>query len=83
MFKRLKFAWAALKGEPYKTTSNTFVFPERLVQLINFQDKIIALDSEGRLYEMRPDYSGFMVIQLITENPIGNYKYNYKFVNER
>jgi hypothetical protein len=68
LVKRLKFAWKAFLGEPYKVDSNQFVFPERIVQLLNFHDKIIALDDVGRLYEMRQDYSGFMVIELIHEN---------------
>lgn len=70
LIKRLKFAWSAFKGEPYKVDDNSFVFPERIIQLINFRDNIVALDSTGKIYELRSNYSGFMVCSLIADNPV-------------
>lgn len=70
LLKRFKFAYRAFKGEAYQCGDDRYIFPNRIVQLMPWRDTIVALDSQGRIYEMRDDYSGFKTIQLVLDNII-------------
>jgi len=72
-WKRLKFAWSAFKGNPYKTSDSYYQFPYRIVQLLAYHDFIIGLDSEGNLYEIRTDFNKFPSVQLMMWNPVKKY----------
>lgn len=72
-WKRLKFAWSAFKGIPYKDSDSSYQFPNRIVQLITFQDFLIALDCQGNMYEIRTDFNGFPSVQLMMWNPVKKY----------
>lgn len=67
LIKRLKFAYRAFKDEPYRCSDNRYIFPERIVQLLAWRDSIVALDSLGRIYELRDDHSGLMTIQIVNK----------------
>ena len=71
MRKRLKLAWRTLWGTYDGTPANPW--PPKIAQMINFQDAILAVDSEGRIWRMRPDYdcrSPLLMIELLMENPV-------------
>lgn len=74
-WKRLKFAWSAFKGIPYKDSDSSYQFPNRIVQLITFQDFLIALDCQGNMYEIRTQYDGTTTIQRYMSNPLSKILY--------
>ena len=72
--KRLKQAWRALCGEYLFSPKKIYVGihpgrPERWVQLLNYQDKIIALTGEGDLWVIEPGHDGNFVYQFLMKGP--------------
>lgn len=70
MINRIKLAWYAfrhgiIKSDYLYPTYN----PNKFVQLLNHQDVILALDAEGKLWQMRRDYDGFFTVQFLLESP--------------
>ncbi len=79
MFKRLKTAWGFLTGK-YPVNKIPLVYvhdggPEnRFVQLLAWQDVVLALDAQGKIWKLRPSDgyypSGcYFTNQLIQESP--------------
>lgn len=62
-------AWAALWGT-YEPKAQS-IWPPRIVQFVNWHDMLIAVDSEGKLYQMRPANGGLIEVQLLMHNPVG------------
>lgn len=74
MLKRLKTAYRILRGEDLIVTSN--YYPYRIVQLVNFHDKLIAVDGEGKLWVMEFSPGGSwqqMYVTLVSDNPVRRY----------
>jgi hypothetical protein len=79
MFHRIKAAWKFLTGKyPVNKTQSVYVHdggPEnRFVQLLAWRDMVLALDAEGKIWELRPQDgyhpSGcYFVNQLVQESP--------------
>jgi hypothetical protein len=77
MFNRIKAAWRVLTGKVYipkipKTIYVQSSQPEnQFVQLLAWRDSVLALDAQGKIWELRPnypEYSGF-TNQLLQESP--------------
>ena len=78
MFNRLKQAWRVLRGKVYVPLDSKVIYVEseksnnQFVQLLAWRDTIIALDAQGKIWELRPDdylsSSGF-VCQFLQESP--------------
>ena len=77
MFTRLKVAWTILTGKVYipKTPQTIYVksgLPDnQFVQLLAWRDTVLALDAEGKIWELRsePGYPYGFVNQLVQESP--------------
>lgn len=76
MWNRLKRAWAVLRCK-IVTPETIYVYPaehnpNKFVQLMYWRDSVLALDAEGKIWELRPDaaYQGF-VCQFMQESPRG------------
>jgi hypothetical protein len=73
--KRLKAAWLALRGHYIKVPERIYVYsdgdPRRWVQLLNYQDRILALDGEGTIWIVAEDYGGSNMFhtQILIESP--------------
>jgi hypothetical protein len=76
---RIKAAWRALRGKiTIKVPEQIYVYREyeysnRFVQLLNHQGDILALDAEGKLWQIRWESHGFPSVQLVMESPRGSY----------
>lgn len=78
MFQRIKAAWRFLTGKyPVNKIPSVYVHdggPEnRFVQLLAWRDTVLALDAQGKIWELRsdyPPYNGF-VTSLLQESPRG------------
>lgn len=51
-------------------TSDSY-YPHRFVSMIHYRDSILAVDGNGDIYEMRMEWDGLPVVQLLSKNPIG------------
>ena len=75
MFTRLKAAWRVLTGKVYipKVPQMIYVksgLPDnQFVQLLAWQGSVLALDAEGKIWELRPDSVYGFTTQLIQESP--------------
>jgi hypothetical protein len=76
MFNRIKTAWSILRGRIYLPKPSEVIYvqssgPPRWVQLLNYQDRVLALDSEGTVWDLREDFygSGQFVCQIMIESP--------------
>ncbi len=70
MRKRLKLAWGALWGKYDGTQASPW--PPKITQMLSWHDRLIAVDSEGRIWEMDATYGDIrnLTIQLLSENPV-------------
>ena len=76
MFHRIKAAWRFLTGKyPVNKIPSVYVHdggPEnRFVQLLAWRDSVLALDAEGKIWELR-QHAGYpygFVNSLIQESP--------------
>ena len=77
MFTRLKQAWRVLRGRGYGYNPSKVIYVERnraenqFVQLLAWRDTVIALDAQGKIWELNPDSypgSGF-TCQYLQDSP--------------
>lgn len=64
--RRLKRAirnWLGVNGDSS--------YPHRIVTMITWHDKIIAVDGNGDVYDINFDWQGQPIIQLAMKNPLG------------
>lgn len=81
MFNRLKVTWAVLTGKLHATPGAKVIYVEspkannQFVQLLAWRDTIIALDAQGKLWELRQDYpSGpYFICQYLQDSPNPRY----------
>jgi alpha-tubulin suppressor-like RCC1 family protein len=76
MFTKIKQAWRVLGGKVYIPSPSKTIYVKsgkannQFVQLLNFRDSIIALDAQGKLWELRDDYElGGFVVKFLQESP--------------
>ena len=80
MFHRIKAAWKVLTGRVYiphvpKTIYVKSGLPDnQFVQLLAWRDTVLALDAEGKIWELRPQDGYYpsgchFVNQLVQESP--------------
>lgn len=79
MWKRIKAAWRFLTGKyPINKIPSVYVHdggPEnRFVQLLAWRDTVLALDVQGKIWELRPENGYgpggcYFVNQLVQESP--------------
>jgi len=69
MIQRIKDAWKVLQGAQAIPVYN---HPYRIVQLINFQNYLIGLDGEGKLWKLDwPDgWEKILCVEQISDNPV-------------
>lgn len=79
MISRIKVAWAVLIGKyPIKKTQTIFVESNKrenqFVQLIAWRDTVLALDAQGKIWELRSElgYPGRFVNTFVQGSP-GSY----------
>jgi hypothetical protein len=78
---RIKAAWEALNGRyagNIRSPEKIYVYREaeysnRFVQLLNFQDHILALDAEGKIWDVGYDNHGYFFVQLRARSPLGRF----------
>ena len=73
MIRRLKLAWFALRHGIIKS-DHIYVYPadsnpNRFVQLVNYRDTILALDTEGKIWKIAEDWSGFVYQEFLFNSP--------------
>ena len=73
MFTRIKQAWTILRGKVL-IPERVYVHelgPYRWIQLLNYQDRVLALDTEGTIWQLHEDYygSGFFTTKIVQESP--------------
>ena len=78
MFTKIKQAWQVLQGKAYVSSYPKTIYVQsgkaenQFVQLLNWRDSIIALDAQGKIWELHPDdylsHSGF-ICQFLQESP--------------
>ena len=76
MFARIKQAWKVWHGKVWVPAPAPVIYvrdsaPTHWIQLLNYQDSILALDTEGTIWQLREDHygSGFFTIQIVQESP--------------
>jgi hypothetical protein len=76
MFTRIKQAWKVLRGRVWVPSPTPVIYvqnsgPTRWIQLLNYQDRVLALDTDGTIWQLREDYygSGFFTTQIVQESP--------------
>ena len=80
MFTKVKQAWRVLRGKLYIPSGSNVIYVEQskannqFVQLLAWQDTVIALDAQGKIWELRPDYPirGF-VCSYLQDSPSPRY----------
>lgn len=81
MFTRLRQAWTVLTGRiglPDHLPNTIYVQSgqanNQFVQLLAWRDTIIALDAQGKIWELRPDFPlGGFVVQYLQDSPSPRY----------
>jgi len=77
MFTRVKKAWRVLRGKVYVPSPSKVIYvssgkaENQFVQLLAWRDTIIALDAQGKIWELRqyhPQDAGF-ICQFLQESP--------------
>ena len=77
MFTRLKQAWRVLRGKLYIPSGSNVIYVEQskannqFVQLLAWRDTVIALDAQGKIWELRAYDDGCcgFVVQFLQESP--------------
>ncbi len=78
MWQRIKAAWTVLTGKIYIPDGPKTIYVQssqpdnQFVQLLAWRDTVLALDAQGKIWELRPnDYAnvGGFINQLVQESP--------------
>lgn len=78
MFTRLKQAWRVLRGKVFVPSHQTIYVQSgkannQFVQLLAWRDTIVALDAQGKIWELRdasyPGGGGGFVCQYLQDSP--------------
>lgn len=66
---RVKDAWKVLRGE---NAVPVFNHPYRIVQLIPFQDSLLGLDGEGKLWKLNwtAGWEKILYVEMVSDNPV-------------
>ena len=77
MWSRIKQAWRVLRGKGYIPSPTKTIYVDsglprnQFVQLLAWRDTVLALDAEGKIWELRTEvgYPYAFVNQLVQESP--------------
>jgi hypothetical protein len=82
MFTKVKQAWRVLRGKLYIPSGSNVIYVEQskannqFVQLLAWRDTVIALDAQGKIWELRQDSylsGGGFVCQYLQDSPSPRY----------
>jgi hypothetical protein len=79
MFTKIKQAWKVLRGKIWVPSPAPVIYvqnsgPTRWIQLLNYQDRVLALDTEGTIWQIKEEYggSGFFITEIVLHSPTRN-----------
>ena len=81
MKEKLKLIWKILTGKMYVSPKSEVIYVHdnkannQFVQLLAWRDTIIALDAQGKIWELRQDYPGGygFTCQYLQDSPDSRY----------
>ena len=71
--RRIKAAWGVMRSKTI-VPEKIYVYPSewnpnKFVQLMYWRDHLLALDTEGKIWKVNEDYSGFTHVDLLFNSP--------------